>query len=100
MRADVSVRKGMGPGSSPGRQPCVRQQLANYSSPSSPRAPGAAHLQRMRELTEIKRGGGLIDGLLADHGLFHLVQMVSLALLAIGLHRSHESEGTTGVVAN
>jgi hypothetical protein len=26
----------------------------------------------MRELTEIKRSGGLIDGLLADHGLFHL----------------------------
>jgi DNA-binding PadR family transcriptional regulator len=32
----------------------------------------AAHLQRMRELTEIKRSGGLVDGLLADHGLFHL----------------------------
>jgi hypothetical protein len=32
----------------------------------------AAHLQRMRELTELKRGGGLVDGLLADHGLFHL----------------------------
>jgi DNA-binding PadR family transcriptional regulator len=32
----------------------------------------AAHLQRMRELTEIKRGGNLIDALLADHGLFHL----------------------------
>jgi DNA-binding PadR family transcriptional regulator len=32
----------------------------------------AAHLQRMRELTEIKRTGGLMDGLLADHGLFHL----------------------------
>jgi DNA-binding PadR family transcriptional regulator len=32
----------------------------------------AAHLQRMRELTEIKRNGGLVDGLLADHGLFHL----------------------------
>ena len=31
-----------------------------------------AHLQRMRELTEIKRTGGLIDTLLADHGLFHL----------------------------
>jgi len=30
------------------------------------------HLQRMRELTEIKRSGGLVDGLLADHGLFHL----------------------------
>jgi DNA-binding PadR family transcriptional regulator len=32
----------------------------------------AAHLQRMRELTELKRAGTLVDGLLADHGLFHL----------------------------
>jgi DNA-binding PadR family transcriptional regulator len=32
----------------------------------------AAHLQRMRELTELKRTGGSIDALLADHGLFHL----------------------------
>ena len=32
----------------------------------------AAHLQRMRELTEIKRSGNLVDALLADHGLFHL----------------------------
>ena len=32
----------------------------------------AAHLRRMRELTEIKRGGALVDALLADHGLFHL----------------------------
>jgi DNA-binding PadR family transcriptional regulator len=32
----------------------------------------AAHLDRMRELTEIKRTGGLVDALLADHGLFHL----------------------------
>jgi DNA-binding PadR family transcriptional regulator len=31
-----------------------------------------AHLQRMRELTEIKQSGELVDGLLADHGLFHL----------------------------
>ena len=31
-----------------------------------------AHLQRMRELTELKRTGGLVDTLLADHGLFHL----------------------------
>ncbi len=31
-----------------------------------------AHLRRMRELTELKRTGGMIDGLLADHGLFHL----------------------------
>jgi hypothetical protein len=26
----------------------------------------------MRELTEIKRTGSLVDALLADHGLFHL----------------------------
>jgi DNA-binding PadR family transcriptional regulator len=32
----------------------------------------AAHLQRMRELTEIKRTGSPVDALLADHGLFHL----------------------------
>jgi DNA-binding PadR family transcriptional regulator len=31
-----------------------------------------AHLRRMRELTEIKRSGGPVDALLADHGLFHL----------------------------
>lgn len=31
-----------------------------------------AHLQRMRELTERRRSGALIDALLADHGLFHL----------------------------
>jgi DNA-binding PadR family transcriptional regulator len=37
----------------------------------------AAHLQRMRELTELRRSeqgreDGLVDALLADHGLFHL----------------------------
>lgn len=32
----------------------------------------AAHLKRMRELTGIRRGGNLVDALLADHGLFHL----------------------------
>lgn len=32
----------------------------------------AAHVQRMRELTEIKRAGSLMDALLADHGMFHL----------------------------
>ncbi|HEU4422122.1 MAG TPA: PadR family transcriptional regulator [Pilimelia sp.] len=32
----------------------------------------AAHLRRMRELTELKRTGNLVDALLADHGLFHL----------------------------
>ncbi|NUT33100.1 MAG: PadR family transcriptional regulator [Hamadaea sp.] len=31
-----------------------------------------AHLQRMRELTEVRRAGGLVDALLADHSLFHL----------------------------
>jgi DNA-binding PadR family transcriptional regulator len=32
----------------------------------------AAHLQRMRELTDLRRNGGVVDALLADHGLFHL----------------------------
>jgi DNA-binding PadR family transcriptional regulator len=32
----------------------------------------AAHLQRMRELTEIRRTGDVVESLLADHGLFHL----------------------------
>jgi DNA-binding PadR family transcriptional regulator len=32
----------------------------------------AAHLQRMRALTELKRTGSTVDALLADHGLFHL----------------------------
>jgi DNA-binding PadR family transcriptional regulator len=32
----------------------------------------AAHLRRMRELTELKHEGKLVDALLADHGLFHL----------------------------
>ena len=31
-----------------------------------------AHLQRMRELTELKQKGAVVDALLADHGLFHL----------------------------
>jgi DNA-binding PadR family transcriptional regulator len=32
----------------------------------------AAHLRRMRELTEVKQRGDVVDTLLADHGLFHL----------------------------
>jgi DNA-binding PadR family transcriptional regulator len=32
----------------------------------------AAHLQRMRQLTELRRSGAVVDVLLADHGLFHL----------------------------
>ena len=32
----------------------------------------AAHVQRMRELTELRRTGPLVDALLADHALFHL----------------------------
>jgi DNA-binding PadR family transcriptional regulator len=32
----------------------------------------AAHLQRMRELTELRRNAAVVDTLLADHGLFHL----------------------------
>jgi DNA-binding PadR family transcriptional regulator len=32
----------------------------------------SAHLRRMRELTDLKRNGAVVDALLADHGLFHL----------------------------
>jgi DNA-binding PadR family transcriptional regulator len=32
----------------------------------------AAHLQRMRELTELKQGGNPLDVLLADHALYRL----------------------------
>ncbi|AUY52942.1 PadR family transcriptional regulator [Streptomyces sp. CB01881] len=32
----------------------------------------AAHMHRMRELTDLRRKGALVDALLADHGLFHL----------------------------
>jgi DNA-binding PadR family transcriptional regulator len=32
----------------------------------------AAHLQRMRELAQLKRTGGLVDALLGDYGLSHL----------------------------
>lgn len=32
----------------------------------------AAHVRRMQELTALKRGGPLVDALLADHALFHL----------------------------
>jgi DNA-binding PadR family transcriptional regulator len=30
------------------------------------------HVRRMRELTEVKRTGPIVDVLLADHGLYHL----------------------------
>jgi DNA-binding PadR family transcriptional regulator len=32
----------------------------------------AAHIRRMHELTALKRSGGLVDVMLADHALFHL----------------------------
>ena len=32
----------------------------------------AAHVQRMQELTALKRRGRVVDALLADHALFHL----------------------------
>jgi DNA-binding PadR family transcriptional regulator len=32
----------------------------------------SAHLGRMRELTDLKRNGAVVDALLADHSLFHL----------------------------
>ena len=50
----------------------------------------AAHIARMRELTQLKQRGNLVDALLADHGLFHLeadlrwIELTSARLDAIG----------------
>jgi len=49
----------------------------------------AAHLKRMRELTELKRTGPTVDALLADYGLFHLeadlrwIELTSARLTAL-----------------
>jgi DNA-binding PadR family transcriptional regulator len=32
----------------------------------------AAHMERMRQLTDLRRTAGSVEALLADHGLFHL----------------------------
>jgi DNA-binding PadR family transcriptional regulator len=45
------------------------------------------HLQRMRELTDLKRTGDTADALLADHGLFHLeadLRWIDLTAARIG----------------
>jgi DNA-binding PadR family transcriptional regulator len=48
-----------------------------------------AHLARMRELTDLKQRGGVVDLLLADHGLFHLeadlrwIELTELRLAAL-----------------
>lgn len=50
------------------------------------------HLRRMHELIQVKQGGELIDGLLADHGLFHLeadlrwIELTSARLDALAAH--------------
>jgi DNA-binding PadR family transcriptional regulator len=59
----------------------------------------AAHLQRMRELTELKRTGPLVDALLADHGLFHLeadlrwIELTESRLAALAKEVSAVKEG-------
>jgi DNA-binding PadR family transcriptional regulator len=51
----------------------------------------ATHLRRMRELTELKREGNLVDALLADHGLFHLeADLRWIDLTAARLHALEE----------
>jgi DNA-binding PadR family transcriptional regulator len=61
----------------PGLQPVLFVKLVlalmlDRNSEAYLDAQRAAHLQRMRELTELRRSGSVIDALLADHGLFHL----------------------------
>ena len=56
----------------------------------------AAHLHRMRELTDLKQKGTLIDSLLADHGLFHLeadlrwIDLTTARLTALATEVPHE----------
>ena len=48
----------------------------------------AAHLQRMRELTELRRTGYVVDALLADHAMFHLeadLRWIELTEARLGL---------------
>jgi DNA-binding PadR family transcriptional regulator len=57
----------------------------------------AAHMERMRQLTDLRRTGGAVEALLADHGLFHLeadlrwidLTEARLALIAQAI-KSHE----------
>jgi DNA-binding PadR family transcriptional regulator len=60
----------------------------------------AAHLQRMRELTEVRRTGGMVDALLADHGLFHLeadLRWIDLTAARLdALAREVTTKGMTG----
>jgi hypothetical protein len=52
-------------------------------------------MRRMRELTEIKRTGSLVDALLADHGLFHLeADLRWIDLTAARLNALAEMVGT------
>ncbi len=61
----------------------------------------AAHLRRMRELTDLKRAGNLVDTLLADYGLFHLeadlrwmdMTAARLQALAETVHAAGQSDG-------
>jgi hypothetical protein len=58
----------------------------------------AAHMERMRQLTELRRSAGPVEALLADHGLFHLeadlrwidLTEARLASLATAIKNSEE----------
>ena len=58
----------------------------------------AAHMERMRQLTELRRTAGSLDGLLADHGLFHLeadlrwIDLTEARLDAIATAIEHDEE--------
>ena len=50
----------------------LRRSWAIYSRRSYLDKQRSAHIRRMRELTDLRRNGALVDVLLADHALFHL----------------------------
>lgn len=63
----------------------------------------ASHLQRMRELTDVRRTGNLADALLADYALFHLeadLRWLDLTGARIAQLEEQVDEGlaTTGLI--
>jgi DNA-binding PadR family transcriptional regulator len=56
----------------------------------------ARHMERMRELTELKRTGDVVDQLLADHSLFHLeadLRWIDLTAARLGRLRDEVTAG-------
>jgi DNA-binding PadR family transcriptional regulator len=74
--------------------------LLDHDAQSFLDAQKARHMQRMRELTELKRTGDVVDQLLADNALFHLeadLRWIELTAARLGkLKAALRSPGEAG----